>query len=209
MSKVKITGHASGSGTITLTGPNTSSDRTITLPDATGTALMTDGSGASLTALNGTQVTSGTVPVARMAAGTVVSYKIVTVNPGGGISTTSTTFVEASSSLRIAHAMAASGNKLIFSLSTIDNYANAAQAWYAVTSLADVTTNLESKALGYVKSGQGTEPFSTFCTQEHSPGNTNTITYCISFKTGGSGTAYLNNTPSTGQVNFSLMEIAQ
>ena len=39
MSKVKITGHASGSGTLTLTGPNTSSDRTITLPDATGTLL--------------------------------------------------------------------------------------------------------------------------------------------------------------------------
>ena len=35
MSKVKITGHASGSGTLTLTGPNTNSDRTITLPDAT------------------------------------------------------------------------------------------------------------------------------------------------------------------------------
>jgi|21_taG_2_1085346.scaffolds.fasta_scaffold08863_3 hypothetical protein len=35
MSKVKITGHASGSGTLTLSAPNTSSDRTITLPDAT------------------------------------------------------------------------------------------------------------------------------------------------------------------------------
>ena len=34
MSKVKITGHASGSGTLTLTGPNTNSDRTITLPDS-------------------------------------------------------------------------------------------------------------------------------------------------------------------------------
>ena len=37
MSKVKITGHASGSGTLTLSAPNTSSDRTLTLPDATGT----------------------------------------------------------------------------------------------------------------------------------------------------------------------------
>jgi len=33
MSKIKLTGHASGSGTLTITGPNTSSDRTITLPD--------------------------------------------------------------------------------------------------------------------------------------------------------------------------------
>ena len=39
MSKVKIQGHASGSGVLTLTAPNTSTDRTITLPDTTGTLL--------------------------------------------------------------------------------------------------------------------------------------------------------------------------
>ena len=37
MAKVKITGHASGTGILTVTAPNTSSDRTITLPDETGT----------------------------------------------------------------------------------------------------------------------------------------------------------------------------
>ncbi len=39
MSKVKIQGHASGSGVLTITAPNTSTDRTITLPDTTGTLL--------------------------------------------------------------------------------------------------------------------------------------------------------------------------
>ena len=43
MAKVKITGHASGSGILTVTAPNTSSDRTITLPDATGELLSTAG----------------------------------------------------------------------------------------------------------------------------------------------------------------------
>ena len=33
MAKVKIQGHASGTGVITLTAPNTDTDRTITLPD--------------------------------------------------------------------------------------------------------------------------------------------------------------------------------
>jgi len=33
MSKVKIQGHASGTGVLTVTAPNTSTDRTITLPD--------------------------------------------------------------------------------------------------------------------------------------------------------------------------------
>jgi len=39
MAKVKITGHASGTGILTVTAPNTSTDRTITLPDSTGTLL--------------------------------------------------------------------------------------------------------------------------------------------------------------------------
>ena len=43
MAKVKITGHASGSGIVTVTAPDTDSDRTLTLPDGTGTlALTTD-----------------------------------------------------------------------------------------------------------------------------------------------------------------------
>jgi len=51
MAKVKITGHASGTGILTVTAPNTSTDRTITLPDATGTLLNSDGDGSNLTNL--------------------------------------------------------------------------------------------------------------------------------------------------------------
>ena len=53
MSKVKIQGHASGTGVLTVTAPNTSTDRTITLPDGTGTLLTTDGDGSSLTGVGG------------------------------------------------------------------------------------------------------------------------------------------------------------
>jgi len=49
MAKVKIQGNASGTGVLTVTAPNTSTDRTITLPDATGTLLNSDGDGSSLT----------------------------------------------------------------------------------------------------------------------------------------------------------------
>jgi len=41
MAKVKIQGHASGTGVLTISAPNTSTDRTITLPDATGTLATT------------------------------------------------------------------------------------------------------------------------------------------------------------------------
>lgn len=37
MSHIALIGHASGTGTLTFAAPNTSTDRTLTLPDATGT----------------------------------------------------------------------------------------------------------------------------------------------------------------------------
>ena len=52
MAKVKITGHASGSGVITVTAPNTSTDRTITLPDATATIATTAATDALTTRVN-------------------------------------------------------------------------------------------------------------------------------------------------------------
>ncbi len=51
MSKVKITGDASGTGVFTIAAPGTNNPRTITLPDATGTLLNSDGDGSSLTSL--------------------------------------------------------------------------------------------------------------------------------------------------------------
>jgi hypothetical protein len=43
MSKVVITGNASGTGDFTIAAPNSNTDRTLTLPDETGTVLTTAG----------------------------------------------------------------------------------------------------------------------------------------------------------------------
>lgn len=42
MSKVAITGNASGTGTLTIAAPSTNTDRTLTLPDSAGTMMLTD-----------------------------------------------------------------------------------------------------------------------------------------------------------------------
>ena len=61
MAKVKITGHASGSGVFTITAPNSNTDRTITLPDASVT-LGTDATKLPLAggALTGAVTTNST-----------------------------------------------------------------------------------------------------------------------------------------------------
>ena len=53
MAKIRLQGHASGSGILTLTAPNTSTDRTITLPDATSTIATTAATDALTTRVNG------------------------------------------------------------------------------------------------------------------------------------------------------------
>ena len=52
MSKVKITGNASGTGTLTISAPNTNTDRTLTLPDGAGEILLSDGDGSNLTGIS-------------------------------------------------------------------------------------------------------------------------------------------------------------
>jgi len=53
MAKVKIQGHASGTGVLTVTAPNTSTDRTITLPDSTDTLIGAATTDALTTRVNG------------------------------------------------------------------------------------------------------------------------------------------------------------
>ena len=65
---LKFEGATDDAHETTLTVVDPTGDRTITLPDATGTVQLTDGSGASLTSLNASELGSGTVPNARLDA---------------------------------------------------------------------------------------------------------------------------------------------
>jgi hypothetical protein len=76
MSRIAFNGNALGTGTVTIASPNTNSDRTVTLPDETGTVVLSggalgtpsSGNGSNLTNLNASNLASGTVAVARLAA---------------------------------------------------------------------------------------------------------------------------------------------
>jgi hypothetical protein len=49
MSKITLQGDVSGTGTLTIAAPNTNTNRTLNLPDASGTALVADTPTASTT----------------------------------------------------------------------------------------------------------------------------------------------------------------
>ena len=70
MSQVTLQGNASGTGIFTVAAPNSNTNRTLTLPDATGTVVTTDAT-QTLTnkSISGAQINSGTVAVARLGSG--------------------------------------------------------------------------------------------------------------------------------------------
>lgn len=83
MSQVKVSGNASGTGTLTLAAPNTNSDYTLTLPTATTTLVGTD---ATQTLTNKT-LGSGSVLTTLP---TVTTYSSVQVSVTNGKGSTNT-----------------------------------------------------------------------------------------------------------------------
>ena len=112
MSRIAFNGNPLGTGTVTITSPNTNTDQTVTLPDQTGTLYISGGdigtpsagNGSNLTNLNASNLSSGTVATARLAtSGTASSstylrgdqtWATVTSLPGmqGQVFTSSGTF---------------------------------------------------------------------------------------------------------------------
>lgn len=70
MSQVKIQGNASGTGIFTIASPNGNTDRTLTLPDATGAAVLDT---ASQTLTNKTLGSGLVMGASAITAGTVVA----------------------------------------------------------------------------------------------------------------------------------------
>jgi hypothetical protein len=106
MSKIAIEGNALGSGTLTIAAPNTSTNRTLTLPDNTGTIITqnstpafasTIGVGGATPAASGAGITFPATVSASSDANTLDDYEEGTWTPtdasGAGLSfTTSDAF---------------------------------------------------------------------------------------------------------------------
>lgn len=100
MSKVALSGNASGTGTFTIASPNSNTDRVLSLPDAAGTVAVTGGQPSFVSTIgvgNATPSASGagiTFPATQSAssdANTLDDYEEGTFTPtwnGGSLSVT-------------------------------------------------------------------------------------------------------------------------
>jgi hypothetical protein len=194
MSKVAITGNASGTGTLTIAAPNTNTNRTLTLPDSAGTMMLTD-----------TGVTT-----AQMPAGSVIQV-VQTISTTIVVNNT-TSYVDAGLTTNITPT--SSSSKILALLSFTFRHG----ASNYVNNIVQLTRTISGGSLvgiGDVRVGNSlnatvVEQTSNSLNVLDSPNTTSQIAYAVRFAVLSSSSSYdnghfcQNGTTST----LTLMEIA-
>ena len=198
MSKVKITGNASGTGTLTISAPNTNTDRTLTLPDGAGEILLSDGDGSQLT---------------NLPAGGKVLQVVQSLNTSGS-NHTSTSYTASSLGVSITPSSTSSKIYVMFSggmnghAGTHTTSQKAMLKIYrriAGGSYAELESNSSGQQVFY-SPGSVYEAISI--NYLHSPNTTSQVDYLIyAAQGGGNDTTFSINRDSNNQTQAIAMEI--
>ena len=193
MSKIALTPNASGTGTLTIAAPNTSTNRTITLPDETGSIITTGSSGK-------------VIPSAALPAGSVVQV-INTTQNGSSQNTTSTTLQASGFYVDITPTSAS--NKIYVTATFAGRIAwSANSAGGVYTIKRDGTTNLLDQSDGqllYTVNSLSVMHSPITLQGFDSPATTSSTRYEIYYKAFANATAGMEN---WGKVVITAMEIA-
>lgn len=168
MSKVSLAGNASGTGIFTIASPNSNTDRTLTLPDATGT-LLSSGSAASFP------------------SGTIIQTQYYQSAIYGAGTSTSTTFVDDGVSVSITPLLATSR---FYVVCTTGSSVTSGYAYFRILENASGTQLQEFPWGNFSGSPQQLNGFTM--TGWYVPGNTTTRTFKLQGKTTSGGTRYIN-----------------
>jgi hypothetical protein len=179
MSKIALQGNVSGTGTISLVAPNTSTDRTLTLPDAAGTLDRLERAGNVL--------------------------QVVSASDDSNSTTTSTSFVTTGFSLSITPT---SSTSKILVLTTTNGYMPSSACNLRFTIYRNGSTNLGNAnyGLGEIYSGTYMTGQVTASILD-TPATTSAVSYTVYFLATGGATGYYNNN-KTIPSSITLMEIA-
>jgi len=215
MSKVKIQGNASGTGVLTVTAPNTSTDRTITLPDTTGTLLDENSSvpaanltgtvaDARISALTASKLT-GALPAISGAALTGISGgKVLQVIYQSG--STGITFTSSSSNLELESATitpAATSSKILC-IASYNIYMNGTSSFTAAASIRQGSTTLATH--DHHRSGTAFKHGADTLITLHSPNTTSATEYKLTIS-GSSNSGEVNTEDDTNGISLTLIEI--
>jgi hypothetical protein len=191
MSNVKIEGNASGTGTFTIAAPNSSTDRTLTLPDEAGTVLT---SASDLPAANLT----GSLP-AGMGGSVLQTQVLVNTNR---FTTTNTSYVGQGQTITVTP-LSSTSTMVIFQ--TVQAYIN--NPSYESYISIDVNGVAAGSTSGLYQH-QGSVWITSSFMYTYQPGTTSSQTYEIVMKVLG-GTGYWGWTSSPASANNCRMVIME
>lgn len=189
MSKVQLSGNASGTGIFQIAAPNSNTDRTLTLPDNTGTLIST----------------ASTLAKAQLPTGSVL--QVVSYSTTSQTTTSSSTYVASNLSTAITP---------LFSTSKILVILNASLGITGATNTCFATLYRNNTNLGggqyssFIDMYPGSSSY-LYCNQSilylDSPATTSSTTYALYLNAyAGSGSSIVNPNSSTSTIT--LLEIA-
>ena len=206
MSKVSITGNASGTGTFTLAAPNSNTDRTLTLPDEAGTVLTS----------------ASDIGASQLPAGSVL--QVVSTPKTDVFSTSSTSFVDVTGLSASITPNSASSKILIMIDVKLGSDSNVSGFLKLLRGSTDIYIGDAASSSQRVFYGNGDDPSSEWPYQASaifldSPSTTSSTTYKVQLLSEpyeNTGTVYINRSGQSGTSGASgrtassitLMEIA-
>ena len=179
MSKIALTPNASGTGTLTIAAPNTSTDRTLTLPDSTGTIDT------------------------LQRAGNVLQVVQTYIADTGVISTTSTSFV--GSGVTVSITPTSTSNFIVIQMfNPMVDHSGAGSVSGQMYVNGSAMTGAGGYHLGYQDSSAR---YSSWCfAGKYSPASLATLTFEPYFKSDNGGSARFSHDDSS--ISLIAMEIA-
>ena len=206
MSKIALSGDASGTGTFTIASPNSNSNFTLTLPAESGTVLTT----GSTTGISASALSTGTIPKARMFAGAVlqvVTFKYTTGQTFSSV--TSLNYQDTGLTLSITPSSAS--NKVLVLVTASHSGPTSGNIGSTLAVKRDSTRIAEGVGNNApATNGETMAPASGIIVLD-SPASTSSVAYTVQIAPRGStATVYFNrNYATTGFESFiTLMEIA-
>lgn len=208
MSSIQLSGNASGAGVLTIAAPNTASNYTLTLPAETGTVITS----GTTSGINATGLTTGTVPKARLPAGSVL--QVVSTTKTDSFSSASTTFTDVTGLSVTITPTSATSNILILVTSNVSSSVTGNPAMFNLvrnsTNIAQPSTSptFNGTVIPYVNLADNSigVPINFL----DSPATTSATTYKIQGRVTG-GTFYVNRRSSADFAlvsSITVMEIA-
>ena len=184
MSKVKIEGNASGTGTLTISAPNTNTDRSITLPDGAGEILLANGDGSNLTGISGGKV-----------------LQVVIAENTTQLSTTDTSVTD--TGLEVDITPSSTSSKILVQTSFISRVSvtDCDQDFYLTRWDGSTNTDL-AHIFPYIHISTGVNDFRTVSTitDLDSPATTSEVTYKLRWRTNSGRTLQMNLNSSRSSI---------